>query len=477
MRTRRLVLPVLLVCGIVAAACQGSVAKEPSSGVAPANRAAAGVAVTGGSAAPRAAAAATFTDWPAYHASSYRFGYSAAMPTVSGAPRVTHKLTLDGAVYASPIVIGGVTIVATENDTVYAFDSAYRQIWKRHLGTPSPASERPCGNIDPLGITGTPVYDSTHKSIFVAPEYSGNPPTHEMVSLSLATGATNWRHSLDLPGVDQRVMQERGALTLAGGRVWVPFGGLAGDCGNYKGRIIGLSTGTGTSVASYTVPTAKKGGIWTPPGITADVNGNMFTAVGNGAAGVGDPYDFSDSINRHSASTGARLDFFAPSNWAAENDGDVDLGSQGPTIVKQWIFSAGKSGTAYVLSRSHLGGIGGQVSSAALCRSFGGTAVRDSRVFVPCDQGGVRGIEITSAGTIRPLWHTANNITGSPVVGGGRVWALDPGAGELYALGGTTGTVHEHVFVGVTSRFATPALYGRNVLVPTLTGITVVTTS
>ena len=53
---------------------------------------------------------------------------------------------------------GGRTVIATENDTVYGFDAAYRQVWKTHLGTPSPAHERPCGNVDPLGITGTPVY-------------------------------------------------------------------------------------------------------------------------------------------------------------------------------------------------------------------------------------------------------------------------------------------------------------------------------
>jgi outer membrane protein assembly factor BamB len=60
-------------------------------------------------------------------------------------------------VYGSPIVVDGRTFVATENDSVYAFDSAYRQIWKRNLGKPSPQSERPCGNIDPLGITSTPI--------------------------------------------------------------------------------------------------------------------------------------------------------------------------------------------------------------------------------------------------------------------------------------------------------------------------------
>src|SRR5438552_10865781 len=82
--------------------------------------------------------ATTFANWPTYHGSNYRGGNATTMPAVSGAPRVVHRMNLDGAVYASPIVVNGITIVATENDTVYAFRSTYTQLWKRHLGTPSP---------------------------------------------------------------------------------------------------------------------------------------------------------------------------------------------------------------------------------------------------------------------------------------------------------------------------------------------------
>jgi hypothetical protein len=63
--------------------------------------------------------------------------------------------------------------------------------------------------------------------------------------------------------------------------------------------------------------------------------------------------------------------------------------------------------------------------------------------------------------------------TGSPVIGGGRVWALDPKGGVLHALDPATGKSVGQVTVGETSRFATPALSGSNVIVPTLTGIVV----
>ncbi len=412
-------------------------------------------------------------DWPAYHGSADRAGAAAGMPAVSRLS-VLASVRLDGAVYAAPIVARGLAVVATENDTVYAFDGAYRPVWRQHLGSPSPAGERPCGNIDPLGITGTPVYDAGSGLVYVAAEYGG-PPRHELVALDPRTGAVRWRRSVDLAGTETRAMQERGALAVTGGRVWVPFGGLAGDCGGYKGRLVGIRLdGTGAPV-SYTVPTTREAGIWTPPGPVVDPSGDLFVAVGNGESGVGDPYDHSDSVLRIGPD-GRLRDSFSPTTWPTDNDADLDLGSQGPTLVGPWVFAAGKSGTGYVLRRDHLGGIGGQVSQAEVCRSFGGTAVAAGIVYVPCTDG-IRAVAVDGSGRLSVRWHADDALAGSPVVGGGRVWTLDQDGGVLHALDPATGRSREQVAVGPTSRFATPAIAGRNVLVPTLTGITVVRTS
>jgi outer membrane protein assembly factor BamB len=394
------------------------------------------------------------------------------MPPASDTLVRRQAVDLDGAVYASPIVVGSRVYVATESDTVYALTTDGRQLWKTHLGEPSPASERPCGNIDPLGITGTPVY--SNGVVYVAAEYRG-PVRHELVAIEAGTGSVRWRKGIDLPGADPVVMQERGALTVAGGRVWVPFGGLDGDCGDYKGRVVGVRLdGSGTPIA-YTVPTAREAGSWAPPGPSVDARGRLLVAVGNGASVEGDPYDFSDSIL--AIGTDAKLlDSFSPTTWARDNAVDADLGSQGPAVVGQWVFSAGKSGTAYVLRLDHLGGIGGQVSEADVCRSFGGTAVAGDVVYVPCTDG-VRAVRIDGAGQLRVLWHAPDGITGSPVIGGGRIWALDTGAGELHALDPATGRSTASVSVGRVTRFATPALYGRLVFVPTVSGVTVVATS
>ena len=269
-------------------------------------------------------------------------------------------------------------------------------------------------------------------------------------------------------------MQQRGALTIAGGKVWVPFGGLAGDCGNYKGRVVGVPLAEPHEPSAYTVPTTREAGIWTPPGPSVDLQGHLLVAVGNGESGTGDPYDFSDSVLELDGTT--LVDSFSPDSWRADNEADLDLGSQGPALVgDRWVFAAGKKGTAYVLRQGRLGGIGGQVSSLDLCTSFGGTAVSGDVVYVPCTDG-LRAVRIRDDGSMEVLWHADSAVTGSPVLGGGRLWSLQPDAGVLHSLDPATGGTVSRTPVGVTSRFATPALSGRDVIVPTMAGITIVRT-
>jgi outer membrane protein assembly factor BamB len=391
----------------------------------------------------------------------------------AGALHVVARKHLDGAVYASPIVARGTVLVATENDSVYGMGTGGRIRWRRHLGTPSPQSQRPCGNIDPLGITGTPVYSPRTGAAYVVTETGTGGVKHTLVALDARSGRVRWRRSVDFPGVETRAMQQRGALTVTGGRVWVPFGGLAGDCGGYKGRLVGVPlNGRGTAVR-YTVPTTREAGMWQPSGPTVDALGRLLVAVGNGAAGPGDPYDHSDSVLQLSP-RGRLQQFFAPSGWAQENAGDVDLGSIGPALVgTRWLVQAGKSDRVYVLRQGHLGGIGGQVSSASIAPAFGGTAVKGDVVYLPTTDG-LRAVRVDSTGHLHVLWHASSSVIGSPVVGGGRVWSLDPYAGVLHSLSPSTGSTLAQVTVGPTSRFATPALYQDRILIPTLSGLTIV---
>jgi outer membrane protein assembly factor BamB len=404
-----------------------------------------------------------------------RAGVSAAMPAVRGTPRRIQSLRLDGAVYASPIVVRGLTIVATEQDTVYAFDQSYRQVWKRSLGSPSPAQQRQCGDIDPLGITGTPVYDATTNHIFVVAELGGT-VRHELYALDATSGRVAWSKSVDLPGVSARDMQQRGALAIAGSRVWVSYGAQAGDCGDYKGRVVGVPLDGGSDVIFYSPPTKRGGGIWNPNGPTVTASGHLLVVSANGAAFPGDAYDHTNSVLELNANA-QLVDSFAPADWAANNQGDVGLGSQGVALIgTKWAVLGGKSGPVYVLRQGDLGGIGGQVDVRNICKSFGGAAVDGDVVYLPCTDG-VRAVRVDDAGQLHVLWHTSGSITGSPVIGGGRVWALDSNAGVLHALDPATGQSLSQIGVGVANRFATPTLYGADVIVPTLAGIAVVRTS
>jgi len=414
------------------------------------------------------------TDWPTYHGDLARTGVSTGMPPVTGEPVVVAALALDAAVYASPIVVGGVTVVATENDSVYGLDADGHRLWHTSLGAPARRSELPCGNIDPLGITGTPVFDAGTGLVYAVAEH-GSPVSHEVVALSPSDGTVAWRTGVDLPGADATAMQQRGALTVAAGSVWVPFGGLAGDCGAYKGRVVGVPLAAPHVPSAYTVPTTREAGVWTPPGPSVDGRGHLLVAVGNGESGTGDRYDFSDSVLELE---GTRLvDSFSPDSWRTDNEADLDLGSQGPALVgDRWVFAAGKKGTAYVLRQGHLGGIGGQVSSLDVCTSFGGTAVAADVVYVPCTDG-LRAVRILDDGSMQVLWHAGSAATGSPVLGGGRLWSMQPDDGVLHSLDPTSGRTLSRTPVGVTSRFATPALSGRDVIVPTMVGITIVRAS
>lgn len=416
-------------------------------------------------------------DWPTYHGDNERSGVQTGLSPVRSALEQVTSLQLDGSVYASPVVVHGMRIVATENDTVYEFNGN-TIVWQTHLGTPVPRTSLPCGDINPLGITSTPAYDPATDTLVVVAEVA-NPIQHIAFGLDPATGAVRWQRNVDVPGetgIDPAAMQNRAALLIAKGTLYVPYGGLAGDCSAYRGSLVGLNLSAPQTapLTHFTVPTTREGAIWQGgSGPVVEPGGDLLVGIGNGASGSDDPngpYDFSDSVLKIDPQSMQMLDSYSPATWRQDNATDADLGSQSPAVVGDWVFIDGKSGTAYVLNRSHLGGIGGEVSQAPLCKSFGGPAVQGSTVFVPCTDG-LRAVRINDDGTMTVLWHAASTITGAPVIGGGRVWSLDTKNGLLYMLDPATGASLGSVSVGAVNRFATPALYDNSVIVGTLSGV------
>src|SRR5437763_7255854 len=213
-----------------------------------------------------------------------------------------------------------------------------RILWHTNVGTAVPLSSLPCGDIDPLGITGTPVYDPTTKLVFAVAEIAG--PAHILVGVDANSGKVKVNRSVDTDGMDARAHQQRSALTLANGMVYIAYGGLDGDCSDYIGRVVASQTNGQGSLLVYRVPTTREGGIWAPPGASVDSAGNLYVAVGNGAVTQGQ-WDHSDSVLKLSPTLQLE-DAFAPTTWASENANDEDLGSQGPVLLpNNFIFAAG----------------------------------------------------------------------------------------------------------------------------------------
>ena len=409
-----------------------------------------------------------------YHRDAGHSGFDPSTPP-AGRLSVAWQARLDGKVYAATVTVGRLAIAATENNTVYGLRlSDGRAVWSTHLGTAVPGAALPCGNISPLGITGTPAYDTlTHQVFVVATTQAGSSLRHTLVGIDAATGAVRTRQSVDPPGQDPLVLNQRGALALSKGRVLIPFGGHAGDCGAYRGWLVSVPVNGRGRLAYFHVGGAKAG-LWQPSGGSVDSAGNVYVVSGNGVATSG-AWDGSDAVLKLDPVTLRLLSYFAPSSWPQDNANDADLGSSGAALVGSKVWVQGKTSQGYLLDQGNLGGVGhpAATTGSACASQFGGAAVHGSTIYAPCTDG-LRQIRVTGAGTPSPGWRAPSGVTGSPVVGGNEVWSLDVGAGVLYALAEGTGAVHGSADVGRVTRFATPTLSGDLVLVPTLAGVTAV---
>jgi outer membrane protein assembly factor BamB len=214
-------------------------------------------------------------DWR-YHHNNPRTGVAGQLAPL-GSLRRAWQTRLDGAVYGQPLVIGDRVIAATEHNTVYALAAADGHVlWSASLGEPVRNSELPCGNIDPLGITGTAAYDQNSGLVFV--ETQGGP--HTLAGVDLASGAVLLRRALPPPGVRSSPTSKRAALTVLDGWVYVTCGGLFDDCGNYLGSVLAAPT-TGRAV-----DVDPAGGLrlrW-----KAAIPADGFPVVGGGAVWVTD---------------------------------------------------------------------------------------------------------------------------------------------------------------------------------------------
>jgi hypothetical protein len=407
-------------------------------------------------------------------------------------PDSAFRVNFVGKVYAQPLYVdngpGGtdLLILATETDTIYAFDaSSGQQVWTKTLGTPVPLATMPCGNIDPLGITGTPVIDFASRTLFVAamttPD-SGSTKQYGIYALSIDDGTLRSGWPIDvatalsgtLPTFTPSEQSQRGALAIVNGVLYVPFGGLAGDCGNYHGWVLAVPLSNPQAVSGWA--TAGRGaGIWGPGGAASD-GSTIFVTTGNtlGAtnwAGGEAVFSFPAALPLATAPS-----YWAPSEWHVMDGYDVDLGSVGPIVFdlpgatpSHLILALGKSGTGYLLDANNLGGIGDALSSVKASASIAigahviySTATATYLAFSGGGEHCTNGNTGTDLSTLVLLpgspprfdgsWCTTANGWGSPIVtttdgqADAIVWVVGAEGSEL--LQGFDGDTGATIFAG-----------------------------
>ncbi len=388
-----------------------------------------------------------------------------------------------GHVYAQPLywrpagARRAILLLATEDNIVYAIDaSTGAEVWKRSLGAPVARSFLPCGNIDPLGVTGAPVIDQSREAIYLdAAIETASGPRHLAFALSLKDGSLlpGWpvdiADSLKGKDFEPRDQNQRGALAILDGTLYIPFGGHTGDCGHYHGFVVGISL-SGPRIVKSWATRARGGGIWAPGGVSSDGK-SLFVATGN----TFDAKVWSDGeavlrLAPDLRRSDVKKDFFAPSDWQALDARDADLGGTNPLPLdvptrsgaQALILALGKDGKAYLLDRNDLGGIGGELAAATVAgRIVTAPAAypADDGVFVaffgqgaqcraPERDAGLTVLKIQSGSppAMTMAWCAPLNGDGSPIVTttDGRsnpiVWILGAeGDNRLHGFRGDTG--------------------------------------
>ncbi len=315
---------------------------------------------------------------------------------------------VEGHVYSQPLfwhfrqTTRKLVIVATEENTVYALDARNGKVaWKKSLGAPVPRAALPCGNISPLGITGTPAIDPIKDAIYLdamVQRQDGSDARHLIFGLSVGDGSPIAGFPVDVaealksqdPAFMPRFQNQRGALLIVDSKLYIPYGGHFGDCGPYRGWVVGIDLNNPRAVSAWSTR-GIGGGIWAPGGISYDRR-SLFVATGN----TKDAGEWADGeaiirLGLDLRRSSDPRDYFAPGDWKSLDGADADLGGVGalpldvfdPDGKTELLLALGKDGKAYLLDRANLGGIGGARDVERVARN----AIRTAPAVLPTGNG------------------------------------------------------------------------------------------
>jgi hypothetical protein len=286
--------------------------------------------------------------------------------------------TFTGDVYASPLYMQngpngkGAFFTVTDSNTVLALDETTgTTIWSKSVGSAPSMTGVSCGFINPIGSISTPVIDGAARVIYVAGAVGTNAITdHQIHALSVDDGTekTGWPVSA-LKATSggftftPAPQNQRSALSLVGGTLYVAYGGHDGDCGPYHGWVIGVNTSDPAMMGAWA--TGGQGeGIWAPGGMASDGNG-VFALTSNSTTRTTTHLDSEEAVRI--TGLGTLADSFYSSDWQAMDSADADLGANQPLYIEvpgatpsKMVVAISKNGHLYLLDAAHLGGMGGQ---------------------------------------------------------------------------------------------------------------------
>jgi hypothetical protein len=318
---------------------------------------------------------------------------------------------VDGFIYAQPLYVPNVTIggsvhnviyVATEGDSVYAFDADSNTgtnaglLWHASVidtahGAAAGATtvnaqaglhDPDCTDLIPqVGITSTPVIDPSSGTMYLeATSEENGVYVHRLHALDITTGAEkapgpaaitatvpgngDGGSTVSLDGIHHL---NRPGLLWLNGVLYLAYASHCDD-GPYHGWLFSYNAGTFTQTSLLiTTPNGSDGGFWmSGAGVAGDSNANIFIASGNGDFDTTHvpAQELGDTIMKlfyPGTATMSLLDYFTPYDQSSLSSGDIDLGAGGVLLlpdqagnVTHELVEAGKEGTIYVINRDQM---------------------------------------------------------------------------------------------------------------------------
>jgi hypothetical protein len=415
---------------------------------------------------------------------------------------VKFSVATDGVTFAQPLYMSNVMIgnkkhnvvfVATEHDSVYAFDAdtSMAPLWFTTFlinGAKTVAQADVGATIYPeIGITSTPVIDPLAGRIYVvAATVENGVYIHRLHALDVTTGreVSGSPVVVSAKGFQSKIELQRSGLLLVNGNVYFAFASY-GDHGAYHGWVFAYNASTLAQVASWNnTPGGAAGGIWmSGQSLAADQSGNVYLSVGNGS--FNGTTQFGMSFVKLNPTLNV-IDYFTPWNEASLNKSDGDLGSGGVLLVPDQngaypheMIGCGKYKAIYLVNRDEMGhinvgsnsqiiqevdgAVGGTVGTQAGDHCFTTAAFWNQNLYFTGNNDVLKEFSLDPATGKMSTTPSSQSVTsfsfpgGQPVTSSngstnGIVWAVDRGNKKLHAFDATD--VSKELYTGPAMTFA-----------------------